>query len=221
MAKTSTLAQMRDRVRFLGDFANSRKFTPAIIDREVNSAVEDSWNVLVSARPDYYTRRSTVPTVAGTDTVALPADFYRLRKVELADGDRWRPLRKVELEASHRFGAAASTPTHYRLEGTTIVLYRTPDAVRSVRIFYLPCKSTMVVDGDTFDGINGFEEHAVIGAVVRLKMHESMPASEWITERRALEVTVRTMSSQLDVGAPFYMSGAQRGGDWDDADELP
>jgi hypothetical protein len=220
MAKTSTLAEMRDRATFLGDFANSRKFTPAIVDREINAAVEDTWNVLVSARPDYYTLEYVVPTVAGVDSVALPTDFFRLRKAELSNGTRWRRLSRVELDATHQFGSTPATPTHYRLQANALKLYRTPDSVRQVRIYYLPCKSTMVADADTFDGINGFEDHAIIGAVVRLKMREGMPSAEWVAERNQLEVTIRTMASNEDVGQPYYMSGRQRGDDWDDVEEL-
>jgi hypothetical protein len=222
VAKTSTLAEMRDRVRFLGDFPNSRKFTPAIIDREVNNAVEDTWNVLITARPDYYTLEQLVTSVAGTDSVALAGDFFRLRKVEMRDGARWRPLLRVELNHAHRFSDTQGRPTHYRLQGTTVKLYRTPDGAYDLRVFYMPCKSTLVADGDTFDGINGFEEHAVVGAVVKLKMREGMPAEEWVGERRRLEQDVRSHADNMDSGQPFYLSGSQRGelaDDW--GGELP
>lgn len=210
MAKTSTLAQMRDRVRFLGDFVNSRKFTDAIIDREVNSAVEDTWNVLVSARPDYYTTEQLPSTVAGADSVALAADFFRLRKVEIADGTRWIHLKRIELNETHRYSTSQARPTRYRLQGSTLKLYRTPDRAYSLRVFYIPSKANMVADGDIFDGINGFEEHAVVGAVMKLKLREQMPAGEWFSELSRLEKSVRGAANNLDVGQPFYLAGMQR-----------
>lgn len=211
MAKTLTLAELRDRVRFLGDFQNSRKFTPAIVDREVNSAIEDTWNVLTKARPDYYTREFSATTTAGAAALPLPADFLRLRKVERRDGDRIAKLRRAELDGSHRFGLGRGRPTHYRLQGTQLVLLRVPDGAYSITGYYIPCKSVLVADGDTFDGINGLEEHAVVGAVLKLKMREGMPAGEWLAERSRLEKEVRDAASNLDAGAPYFLNGRERG----------
>jgi hypothetical protein len=208
--KTATLITMRDRVRFLGDFPNSRRITDAVITAELNNAIEDTWNILTRARPDYYTKEQAPSTVAGVATVALAPDFYKLRKVEINVGaDRPLKMSAINLNETHRI-SSSGLPRWYRLQGSNLTLYPTPAAVYAMRVFYLPIFADLVNDADTFDGINGFEEHAIIGAVYKIKIREQMPAEEWFRELQRLEKDARSNSSDLDEGQPFYLSGGER-----------
>lgn len=223
MAKVSTLAELRARVAFEGDFPNSSKFTPTILTAKVNEGIEETWSVLTDARPDYYTReQSPAPvTVAGVDQVALPLDLLHLRKVELLDGDRAYKLMTINLAESHRVRRGSGRPSRYRPQGTALKLYPPPEAAYTLRIYYIPAFTNLAADGDTFDGINGFEDHAVALAIYRLKLREQMPVGDWLGEVQRIEQKMRG-DAKLDTGEPFYLSGGGRregsaGDDW----ELP
>ena len=83
MAKTITLAQLIERVRFQGDLENSRVASDARITEIVNRGIEGVWDLLLDTRPEQYITTTTLTTTPGSDSVALPADFYRLRLVEI------------------------------------------------------------------------------------------------------------------------------------------
>lgn len=216
--KVTTLGDMRDRVKFLGDFPNSRKFTVAILNREINNSIEDTYNLLLAARPDYYLLEQTPApsTTPNSDTVALAPNFYRLRKVEINFGEpRYRRLDLLNLNETHKVTVTALRPRWYRFQGSTLRLYPTPTQAWQMRIFYHAAFLDLVADADTFDTINGFEEHAIVATVYRLKMREQMPAGEWGAELQRQEQLVRTNAADLDSGQPFYLSG----GEHDDDDD--
>lgn len=220
MAKISTLEKMRARVLFLGDFPNSRKFLPAIVDEEINNAIEDTWDVLIDSRPEYYVLEQTPApvTVAGNDTVALAPTLLHLRKAEIFDGSRWRKLKVINLAESHRVRIGSGRPIRYRIQGSSLKLYPLPDSAYQMRIYYTPSFVDLVADTDTFDGINGFEEHAIVGAIYKLKMREQMPSNEWLQELQRLETKMRA-AAKLDTGEPYYLAGGARLDDWGDGDD--
>jgi hypothetical protein len=221
--KVSTLAELRARVAFEGDFPNSSKFTPAILTAKVNEGIEETWGVLTDARPDYYTQEQTPApvTVAGVDQVVLPLDLLHLRKVELMDGDRAYKLMTVNLAEAHRVRRGSARPVRYRIQGTNLKLYPTPEAAYTLRIYYIPAFTNLVETDDFFDGINGFEDHAVALAIYRLKLREQMPVGEWLGEVQRLERKMRG-DAKLDVGEPYYLSGGgRRVGSGSDDWELP
>lgn len=232
MASVITLDELRARVRFLGDFQNSRLGQTSLAEGEarllevINANIRKVWDLLLRFRPDaYVVRQGNNPaTTANLATVALAADFYRLRQVEISDGGTWHRLRPVNLSEGWRYQRASSAPTNlrYRVEGSNLVLAPTPTAVHSLRIFYLPAFEALrdpdpedeEDEGVTeFDGINGYEDLVIARCIVDLKMREGMAAGEWMTRVEQLTREVQEAAGDLDAGEPFYLSG---GADIDD-----
>lgn len=207
MAVSVTLDTLRNRVRFLGDFENSRIVTDERLDEIINANVRKVWDLLLRHRPEQYiTEQSGNPATAANDaTVTLAADFYRLRKVEWLDGSRYRRLRPINVSVAHRWSTAGS-PCGYRIQGNELVIVPTPNAVYSLRIYYLPAFAALVEDDDEFDGINGYEDLVIALSIVDLKLRESMPFGEWMG--RAEKLTRELIdAAELDAGEPFLLSG--------------
>lgn len=110
---------------------------------EVTDLVNDEWpevyRLLVElGPPDYYSASTTIATVVGTVAYALPADFFDETTIYALDTNTYkRPLRKVQ-----DWGLAR---------------VQSPTAVVNVTMEYIPSPPVLAADGDTIDGIAGFD----------------------------------------------------------------
>src|SRR5262245_28709322 len=169
MADNVTLSALRDEIRFLGDFENSRVVTDTRLNARINNAIKALWDLLLLHRPDTYVKEQTpAPTsTPGSNVLALAADFYRLRCVEVLVGANYFPVRTHNLRDAWRLeraGGAQPRGLRYRIQpggapaATALRLAPTPQAVYTFRVHYLPAFADLVADGDTFDGVNGYDD---------------------------------------------------------------
>lgn len=211
MPATKTLAQLRTTVRFEGDFENSRIISDARLDDTINKAAREVWDFYADFRPDLLVivQAGAPVTAPGVPIVALAPNFYRLRQVEIFEGDRSHRLHEVNLSEAWRYqsGPAVSWSLRYRVQNNNLYFHPTPTTANGLAIFYIPTLTPLVATTDTFDGINGFEDLLVCRAVLSLLRREKMPTQEFETEAERLEKRIRDGAEQLNTGEPFYLSG--------------
>lgn len=207
MARTATLADLRTSVQRRGSYENSADITDAILLDFINEAVAETYDLLVQRWADYYVTRVTLATVAGADQIVLPTDFYKLRKLEIVDSSApsgYRALRPIDLAESHALGSTVVAKRYrYRLEAGNLVLMPTPNAVESLRMFYIPYVQPFTDDADTFDGINGYEELVIQFALLRCKMREELPTADIEREIARLTMRVRSAGDGRDATEPL------------------
>ncbi len=222
MGRTSTLAELRQAVLVAGGWEYSGDLTPDVLNEYVNKAVVKVWRLLVRKAEDYCTARATLTTTPGSDavTVGWPATFQKLRKLELAEGSEYTRLRPTSLDAAHRFSQSTGRAYRYWLEGATLYLAPTPQAADSLRLFYIPYAERMVNDGDTFDGINGYEELVILIAKLYCERRQEMDTSG--TERDIAEAQqdIRSDADGRDANEPFYLNPSGPDDDVDDEADL-
>ncbi len=122
----------------------------------LTSAVSDTWDKIISAgRGDHYVKSVTFNTVANqTDylisTVVSAGDFYKVSRLLVDEGNgQFRPLT--------------------RINGQEIQSYRGPTAVIPMKLYYAPCAPVWTLGSESFDGINGWEEHVLAVAAMAVK----------------------------------------------------
>lgn len=223
MASNVTLLQMRTSIQLEGGWENSADITPTLLNDFINRAVKRVWNVLKTKRNDMLVTRGNLATVIGVDVVALPIDFYQLRKLEIADTSApsgWRRLRMVDLDVSHLYAQLFGKKYRYRMEGASLVLHPTPQAIETLRMFYIPTAPVLIADSDTFDGVNGFEDLVFDIVIYRCRNRQEQDVSviERDIERMISEVSVAADGRDIE---PFGINpfGAD-GSVGDDPDQL-
>lgn len=217
MAKTVTLTQLIDRIRFQGDFENSRVMSDARITEVINAAIKGIWDLLLETRPDNYITTTTLTTTAGNDSVTLPTDFFKLRLVEVYDGACYRPLRPHNVSEAWRYQLMTPTASRltYRIETGTLRIMPVPTQVWTLRVKYFKPATDLVSGSDTFDGVNGYEDLVIAQTIAKLRGgREGMDSSWWDKEAARMISDVRNSAAPLDVGEPFALSG--RSGDTPD-----
>lgn len=210
MSRTRTLAELRADVRFESGMDNSRIWSSARIDRKLNEQISDVWDLLITARPDYYLQEWAPSTVAGTPTVALAASHYKLRRVEVTISGKQYPVYPINLSEVWRFANSTSVSRRwrYRIQGSNLVIVPTPAEVATLKIWYLPYAPTLVADGDTFDGISGYERLIVLLVAKEMHRRERMPIDgEWLKYIDEQYAKIKSAASELDAGEAYYLDG--------------
>lgn len=223
MAITRTLAQLRNEMLIaagMNTTGTSVDLTADVLNGIVNNAVAEGWDVIVNKWLDYATGLTDLAVVSGTDTYALPTDFYKARVVWLAADDRWARLRPVDLDAAHLYtgtSVGAGRGYRYRITNRNLVLMPVPSSSETVRVFYVPIKQEMANDDDqlTFDVPIELKYVIAIGWRDILD-RQNLDPSPAIAKVQLYEAKLRTSADSLDAGEPFYLDA--RGGPDDDSE---
>lgn len=185
-----TLAQLRTKVQQRADIETSRHFTPAEIDGLINTAYAELYEILVQSGRHYF-EATQVITTAGTNTVALQANYLATLRVDWipSTGRRIR-LREVQVAELERWPAIGSFASGYRVVGTNLLLYSTPPAGQTYEHLYVPACPILAVDGDTVDGVGGWEEFLVVDAAIRVGIKEETDVGVLLQEREQLRARI-------------------------------
>lgn len=141
--KVSLSAIIAD-ARSAADMQNSTFCSDAEFTSWANQADKDLHDILTSSNEDY-NLESTTLTTDGTDSVALPAAFYKLRAVDLlVNGNEWITLQPFNLSDRNRRSYPSQarygvdSDIRYRLRNNSLWLSPTPASGLSIRVWYVP-----------------------------------------------------------------------------------
>lgn len=194
MPRLFTLAQLRQRLRELTDTETSRHFT----DTELNSRLSASYAKyhakLVRAGLGYFTEVPVQFTSAGGANITLPADFFAFLRVDYQlNVETWDPLEEVPIQEIHRYLPSAARAFGYRLTGPlALTFYPTPPSGQVYRYIYIQNAADLTTDGQTVDGVAGWEEAILFDAALKalMKENEGDAPPLIVAERNALDARI-------------------------------
>jgi len=105
----------------------------------------------------------------------LPSDFFKLLGVDLAiltAQQAWVSLKAFNFSDRNRYSAFNS---------------QVPYAGQTIRLLYVPRATVPVLDVDTIDGVNGWEEFIIIDACIKALAKEESDVSVFIARREKME----------------------------------
>lgn len=194
--------------------------TDTELTRLVNLKVRELYDLLVEARgEDYFATEGTIAVVAGTSRYNLPADFYELASITLEwatnDHELMFPVGTVR-ERIHYEGVLPQnfwsrySPKGYRLRASQIEFLPIPTGTVTARLQYVPVFTDLVADGDTFDGINGWEKMVSLGVAVEMRSIEKRPASDLSAMYGEQLARIEAMKTERDAEAPKEVVDVRR-----------
>lgn len=211
---SKALADIRSIVRFRGDLRNTVRFPDADIDKEIQAAFGEGYQIVAQSHEGFYDTDATVSTVIGQAYVAAPTGAWRLLAVDRLDGTEYIPVSRVGIKDRNRFGSTRGKPEGHRLTARGIDLYPTPDAVYTLRVIYTPVAPTL--DATQREFYNGWEEYTIYGALVRLYLNQNRDASEWERQLARSAAVLSEGASERNASGPEYLNLYEPdGADWD------
>lgn len=190
MARTVTLLQLRTWARELAGVEGDPNIGDPELTALANRHLTEVYDALVDAGPaDYYASTSSPVTIlAGTSTYPLAADFRTLLEVNVT-------VSSTEQRLIH--------PMRNGERGR----YQVPTTAGTFTYDYVPTPSPLVADGDTFDGVSGWEELIanLMARDVMVKRDDNNVAVVLNTIDR-LQARITSRARSRDRGHPKYTS---------------
>lgn len=197
MAREVSLLQLRTWARELSDTENDPNIGDPELTALANRHLCEVYDRLVDAGPaDYYAATAQITTSPSLAQYPLEVDFRNLVNVYVREtGDERRQLLPMPNDGRSRF--------------------KSPTGVWTLDIEYIPTPPVLEEDGDTFDGVSGWEE-LIANFMARdvMTKRESDPSIVMNNIAR-LEARITSRSRSRDKGQPKYVT------DLDDATTCP
>jgi hypothetical protein len=185
MARNVSLLELRTWARQLSDTEGDPNVTDAELTALANRHVADVYDRLVdSGPPDYFAATTQIVTTPGLIEYALGVDFRSLVNVYVRESpDERRQLLPM--------GQAARG------------LVRAPTGIWTVDVEFIPTPPKLEDDGDTFDGVSGWEE---------LIVH--LMARDVAKKRDAVRPDLFESIARLEARIASRARSRDRGGKW-------
>jgi hypothetical protein len=217
MSLSVTLADLIARVRSLADMENSTFVDNADeLTVWINEAYSELYDILVAKGVEYYVTSTSLSLDGSSNTVALPADFYKLVGVDYTLGGRSLPMQKFIFQDRHKYQDNSSV-IRYRLVGNSSLMFAPTPSAQSVTLWYVPAITKLDDDADTLDGVNGWEEYIVVDAAMKCLIKEESDISELERRKAFLIKRIEDMAGDRDTGTAERITDVT-GGMWPDAE---
>jgi hypothetical protein len=188
MARSYTIAQIRQRIRKKADMISSTGFFPDsdVLDL-INERYGAFYDVLVGSYANYFATTGTQVLTPGTSTYALPADFYKLISCDRDNGN----------------GTYTSIFPYQELERNSS-LYSSANQIpnATVRYRYIPQPTIFTLDTQSIDGIAGWESILILECAIAMKNAEESDTSGLERELEREYRRLQTITADRDVTMP-------------------
>ena len=208
------------RVRQRADMEDNYFVSDIEVRDYINSGIAELHDLLIQTYgQDYYVSNTTFNTVSGQDSYSISTtvgtDFYKLRGVDAKLGGNWltlRPFNFNERNIDQDWNTwSLLNNVRYRLVGGNIVFTPQPDAIHSVRVWYIPTaqqfsSTTPATSTTTFDDINGYAEYVVLDAAMKCLQKEESDVSILYAQKKDMKRRIEEAANNRDAGSPLSVS---------------
>lgn len=203
-----TLTDLITSVRQRSDMEFSDFVTDPEITAYINNSASELYDILVSRFEDYYTLDPVPFTISSGNSYLLPADFYKLRGLDLSLGSgEFVNVRNFMFNERNNDSNAAKLsivqcPQRYRVMGNKLIISPVDQAVGSYQLWYIPQCPKLVNPTDTLDTISGWEEYVIVDAAIKCLQKEESDVNVLLLQKQALIKRIESMAQNRDVDQP-------------------
>jgi hypothetical protein len=141
MTDIVSLSELRLLARQRADMENSQFISDDEWRRMINRSYAELYDLVVTSAnsEDYFLKSDTISLVSGTDSYDLPADFYKMRGVDINSGGSSTPLRRYNF-SQRNVGSlyAIASDMRYHVQGSKIIFNPTPSTSDTATLWYIP-----------------------------------------------------------------------------------
>lgn len=162
-----TRTQIKAIIREWVDDRGGMYFDDTALNYFIQLAEYEVQKQLIAAGEMYYEKCQQTTLVVNQWDYILPNDFLKLHRLELVTSgsgvnEERRLLKRVTMNEQDKIGPKAGTPLVYVIKKTRMTLYPTPDAAKTLRLYYSFRITPMANDSDTPDIPEEFQEYIAL-----------------------------------------------------------
>jgi hypothetical protein len=212
MARARTLLQLRTEVRTLTDTVGDDHVSDAQLLVWINQGIAELWRDLVATRADRYAvQGTTIATTSGTYEYDLEDDFMSMwviwrtisgERIPLEEHDPREALRRFPNPSISSGWALTYRVQYGGIDGTgTQIRFEPNPGTNSYDYYYIQAPQSLAADGDSFDGIAGYEDWVVLYTALRVFIRQQDPDQAGIAAEMArIKGSIMASSAHRDVG---------------------
>jgi len=205
-----TLGSLRTQAKERADMLKSRFIADSEWNSYINLSYAELEDLLIATAEDYKTISATITVDGSQDAVALPANFYKGIGVDYDVSGRKRPMDKFMFRDRNNYqNQTEQNVLRYRFVKNQIQFIPRASA-QSFTLWYVPVTMPLVLDSDTMDGVNGFEDYVIVRSAIRALVKEESNPAALMQELSMLKQRVIDMAANRDQGAPERVTDVLR-----------
>lgn len=209
MARNFSVGDLVTRMRKIGDWENldadyseaGSYMDSGTLIGFLDQAHAYAWDLYADADEGWNMTRSTVTLSGGSGSV--PSDMGKLRMVQVADGDGWRPLSRATSDDDSVGTGWVGGALSCRLVGDSIEVVP-QDGTTSVRLTYTPVAPVLSSSLQTVDGVDGYDQVVVLRACILGRIREEKDYRDLQQQLGEYEARMRQSIQRRDRGVPAH-----------------
>jgi hypothetical protein len=192
MARTVTLAYLRQHAQERPDMVNATFIATSVWNDMINASASELYDLLTTVYEDYFSSSYDFSTLANTSSYDLPTDFYKFLGLDQSVGSP-QPVTCQPYEMAER----------NRFQDFN-------QANQKFSLLYVPACPRLVLDTDIFDGVNGWEEYIVVDVARKAKEKEESDTTELVNSKSALIKRIEDSAPNRNAGQPGRVTDIHR-----------
>lgn len=189
MPRRKALSYWRTRIRKLADAESDLHVSDAEIDEGINEVYGDAYHLTVDGAIEYFQVTHSI-TADGSTSYDEPDDFLSRVSFERVESSGARyPLRRLQPQQRHRFGAQTGTAVAYSHVDDQLYLYPRPSS-GTYELLYIPQPPdvTSYSDSDLLDVVCIYGEQFLVYGVAALVLSKSESDQQgWLARQQRAE----------------------------------
>lgn len=160
------------------------RYTPTALNRRINQSIQRFRERISNEGVTHYLTSTTGTLSIGAtspfpflslDLSAVSPSIVRTYGVDLTINNVTRSLRYIPFTMRDNFGGPLNRDipvawSHYQTR--VIAIFPPSESAYTYVVWYMPVLADLAADGDTFDGVAGWEEYIVYDVITRLNIKD-------------------------------------------------
>lgn len=211
----TTLQNLIAQARMVTNTEVNQFITDSELTYYINSALAELDDILVSKQEDYRMQERVFNIPQGSNTFALPSDFYQLRGVDFYafanQPNPWQTLKRFMLKERNRYANPLLRTMYgvlelfYSLEDGYIMVIPADVCAGQYRLWYVPAY-TYITDLTTiipsyYDN-QAWKDYAIMDCAIVIYNKQTLDPSIFMQRKAELKQRIQAMAGHRDSGDP-------------------